>query len=117
MRILTVLAVAVAAALVPAVIEPAAAGTPLQFTVNTATDENDGDCEDGDCSLRDAIFAANDSLTGATIVFNLPDPSTINLTLGTLPSVDVAMTIDGTGENVTVDGLDLHRLLEASSPF
>lgn len=67
------------------------------FTVNTADDHDDGNCNVADCSLREAINAANADSVLDTISFNISGGGvrTINLTSG-LPSITKPVLIDGT---------------------
>jgi len=71
--------------------------------VNTAIDENDGNCADGDCSLRDAIAVAN---PGDTI--NFADDYTI--TLDNTLVISTSLTIAGGEHAVTVSGDDSVRV-------
>lgn len=73
------------------------------FTVISVADSTDavlGDtiCADsnGQCTLRAAIEEANATSAGDAIIFNLPQPSVINLTLGEL-SVTANLEIVGPG--------------------
>jgi CSLREA domain-containing protein len=87
------------------------------FVVNSLEDSNDGACDiapGGNCTLREAINAAN-SLTGAnTISFNLDGE--IGL-LSSLPVISDAsgLTIDGTGQDVSIGGGHAVRLLETTA--
>jgi CSLREA domain-containing protein len=82
------------------------------FTVNQLTDTGDGVC-DGTCTLRDAILAANASGGADTITFGLN--GTIALT-GMLPVISEALTIDGSGHTIAVDGANAFRVLTATAP-
>ncbi|CAG0988016.1 hypothetical protein PLCT2_02302 [Planctomycetaceae bacterium] len=73
------------------------ASPSAHWVVNTAIDENDGNCSDGDCSLRDAIAVA---VNGDTITF--ADDYTIYLS-STL-NINKSLTVDGGGYTVTVSG-------------
>jgi subtilisin-like proprotein convertase family protein len=64
--------------------------------VDTLVDESDGDFSALDFSLREAI---EQSAPGDTIEFAVS--GTISLTLGTLPAINHALTIDGDG-NITL---------------
>jgi CSLREA domain-containing protein len=88
------------------------------LVVNTLADELSSD---GDCSLREAITAANTNLAvdacgagaaGAdTITFNLSG----TILLGsTLPAIDDDLTIDGSGQSVTVSGNNAVRVMIVS---
>src|SRR5262245_60620200 len=65
------------------------------FTVNTADDHDDGNCNVADCTLREAINAANANPDSDIINFNIPGSGlhTINATEGFFISRPV--TIDG----------------------
>ncbi|MEM7029500.1 MAG: FG-GAP-like repeat-containing protein [Chloroflexota bacterium] len=65
--------------------------------VDTALDENDGDCGDGDCSLRDAIQTAT---AGQTITFDSDYAIYLNSTL----NITQSLTIDGSGHEIIVSG-------------
>ena len=69
------------------------------FTVNTATDEDDGTCDAAHCSLREAITAANLDAVGGIIHFSIPGagPHTIQ-PLAALPALEGDVIIDGTSE-------------------
>jgi CSLREA domain-containing protein len=96
---------------------PLAAGAAT-ISVTTATDV---DLADADCSLREAIVAADGDVAyngcpagdGADrIVFSLSLPATIALS-SDLPAIHSTLTIQGPGAGeLTIDGGDLHRLLD-----
>lgn len=69
------------------------------FTVNTTDDVDDGTCDGVHCSLREAITAANNTLDGAVIGFNIPGPvpHTIQPT-SPLPAIENDIVLDGTTE-------------------
>ncbi len=74
---------------------------PTVFTVNSAADPGDGTC-DATCTLRDAIIAANASVTGSELIafssaFNAPQ--TIDLQTA-LPDISKSVTINGPGANL-----------------
>jgi CSLREA domain-containing protein len=87
------------------------------FIVNTSVDTDDGSCDllgqgigNKDCTLREAIDAAN-ALAGAnTITFSVSGTITL---VSTLPDITDAagLTIDGTGQTVTISGDDLYQVL------
>ena len=91
------------------------------ITVNTLSDSSSSD--DGLCSLREAINNANsvsdttagDCVAGTgtdTIVFSLSG----QITLGsTLASIAHTVTIDGSGQSITVDGAGTYRVLTVGS--
>ena len=83
------------------------------YTVTNLTDLDDGVC-DSDCSLREAIYAANNSAGADTIIFSLN--GTINLE-STLPYIEdpAGLTIDGTGQTVTVKGNGTNQVFYISS--
>lgn len=66
------------------------------FTVNSANDVDDGNCNGAHCSLREAINAANASGGTDTITFNITgSPPYIITTSGNLPVVASGVVIDG----------------------
>ena len=76
------------------------------FTVSNTADSGPG-------SLRQAILDANGGAD--TIVFGLPDNSTIVLA-DDLPQIDGDLTIDGSGvEGLTISGAGLYRVFWANS--
>ena len=72
------------------------------FNVTNLSDLDDGVC-DSDCSLREAIYAANDSTGEDSIIFNVS--GVVNLE-DTLPYIlDTAgLTIDGSNQSLTING-------------
>jgi CSLREA domain-containing protein len=74
------------------------------IVVNDAGDTT-GTCSTtgtGTCTLRDAITYANNTAGADTITFSI---SNATIALGsTLPTVSEDLTIDGTGQNITIDG-------------
>src|SRR5262249_41127520 len=68
-------------------------------------------------SLREAIAFANaDSVGGDTIIFSPLVKGVIDLSLGALPTLTTAMTIDGPGANVlTIDGQGQSRILSVGA--
>lgn len=72
------------------------------YTVTNLTDLDDGVC-DSDCSLREAIYAANDSIGADIIIFGVN--GTINLE-NTLPYIQDSegLTIDGSNQSITING-------------
>ncbi len=78
------------------------------FTVNSLLDNT---TTDGNCTLREAILAADGTPANADCGADSGGPYTINfsvsgtITLGAaLPNITRDQTIDGTGQNVTMDG-------------
>lgn len=96
------------ASLVAALPRPTAGAS---LVVTTLTDTNDGSCTVSHCSLREAINAAN--ATGAADTISFLPSGTINLgsTLPTILSAGGALTIDGSGRDVTISGGGLNRVL------
>src|SRR5215510_1913306 len=73
------------------------------FTVNTADDHDDGNCNVADCTLREAINAANANGGGLDLIsFSISGAGvhTINLN-GGLPPITGRVTIDGTTQGVS----------------
>lgn len=97
--------------LASAVFAPMAHASP-GFLVTKTADTNDGTC-DADCSLREAITATNaNAPTADLILFNVSG----TITLGSaLPAINDDLTIDGTGQNVTVDGANAYQVLAVNS--
>ena len=107
---------AVVAAVSVLLVQSSLRATTNTITVNTVTDDSGSD--DGLCSVRKAINNANsksdttggDCVAGIgtdTIVFNLSG----TITLGsTLPTVANTLTIDGTGQAITIDGANLYQV-------
>jgi CSLREA domain-containing protein len=81
------------------------------FTVNDLNDGGDGIC-DGSCTLREAIFNANASADADTIVFVVS--GTITLT-SPLPVISEELTIDGSGQKVTISGGSIERIVTVNS--
>ena len=77
-------------------IEPTAHAA--NFTVNTADDHNDGECDVADCSLREAINAVNAGAGGDTISFSIPGAGVRTINVSALGgfSLTKTVTIDGT---------------------
>ncbi len=73
-----------------------AAASPLGPVVDTASDENDGECV-SDCSLRDALYTAQ---AGQTVTFT--DDYTIYLSSALHITKEV--TVDGSGRSITISG-------------
>src|SRR6202046_2439591 len=80
------------------------------FTVNTTADTGTG-------SLRDAINSANTSPTVATTInFNVSGTITLGSTLPTIVNTSPGrLTIDGSGQTITVDGARLYQVFIVSS--
>ena len=79
---------------------PTALLAPLQLTVNTTGDGDDGTCNAAHCSLREAINAANASPNDTTpdqISFGITPAGPHSINPGTaLPALTEAVIIDGT---------------------
>ena len=93
-------------------------GVFATFTVNSISDEDDGDRNNGTTTLREAIKLANNTPGSDTITFagvfadNTPD--TITLTSGQLRVTD-NLTIQGTGASqLTISGNNASRVFEIS---
>jgi len=94
---------------------PVSPARAMSITVDTTTDEHDGNCWDGDCSLRDAIIAANNSpgpdtiaLGSGTYVLSITGPGDDIGWTGDLDIAD-ALTITGLGPDQTIidaNGID-----------
>jgi CSLREA domain-containing protein len=87
------------------------------YTVTTTADSSDGACTSSLCSLRDAITAANADTAADTINFNIPSGATgcvgtaCTITLNsTLPSALGSLTLDGTGQSITISGNNLFQV-------
>src|SRR5262245_9602119 len=81
---------------------PTAYAVPA-FVVTTTADTDDGTC-DTNCTLREAINATNANTGNDTISFSVSG----TITLGSaLPALDDNLTIDGTGQTITVSGNNL----------
>jgi CSLREA domain-containing protein len=109
------LAVLACALTPPSAVSAEVSGTTI--TVNTTADSTGGP----GCTLRDAITAANtDAVTGGCVAGHGTDSigfsvsGQINLG-GTLPAVVGQLTIDGSGQSLTVDGQGAVRVLEISA--
>lgn len=75
---------------------------------------------DGKCTLREAIDNVNadtDTSGGdCTVANGIAFSVSGQITLGsTLPAVTTAMSIDGSGQNITVDGANLYQVMSVSS--
>lgn len=93
----------------PAPISPVAHAAG--YVVTKTADTNDGTC-DSDCSLREAITVTNVPTGADTITFSVSG----SITLGSpLPAIDDDLTIDGTGQNITVDGAGTYRVFSINS--
>ena len=89
------------------------------FVVNTLADTDDGFCSvlgqgpvNKDCTLREAINAANAHSGADTITFNLSGMITLG---STLPSISDNVTIDGSGQSITVSGNNSVRVMVVNS--
>ena len=104
---------------------PAAqASGPVTFTVDSLADtDHSGACNLGACTLRDALNAANThSPFAATITFSIPITDagcvglacTITLT-SLLPAISGTLSIDGSGQPITVSGANAYTVLRVNS--
>jgi CSLREA domain-containing protein len=105
--LLFLLIAATAAVSLKFVLTPAyAAG--LTYTVNSTADTDDGVCDATNCTLREAINAANAHAGADTINFSVSG----TITLGSAsPTISDALTIDGAGQTITLDGAHQHTVL------
>ncbi len=111
-------ALALVGALIPAVdtrLAAPPAALAAGFVVTSAADPGDGLCDDT-CTLRDAILNANALLGHDTITFSATVTTPIVLA-SALPLISQALTIDGTGQAIIVDGASLYRPLLATAPL
>ncbi len=84
------------------------------FQVNSTADTDDGVCDfapASTCTLREAMNAANARNGADTITFAVN--GTISLS-STLPFITEALTIDGTGHAITLDGNNAVRVMVVS---
>src|SRR5579859_6205213 len=89
--------------------QPAHAATT--WTVTTNGDSNGGACTPANCdTLRDAMINA---ASGDTVVFGISG-TTITLS-APLPNVTTTLTIDGTGQNVTISGNNRVEVLNVAN--
>jgi CSLREA domain-containing protein len=95
------------------VLPPAASAA--NFEVNLTVDGGDGTCDDT-CTLRDAIGEANANAGADLITFSGAVTDTIVLG-SALPTISEDLTIDGSGQTVTVDGASLFRVFSATVPL
>jgi CSLREA domain-containing protein len=114
------LLVALLVVLVPVcvmLLKPAPKAAPVTNTITVNTTDDPG--TSAECSLRAAINNANDETfdsnstcaagTGTdTIIFSVSG----TITLGsTLPAIENTLTLDGSGQTITVDGAGLCQVL------
>lgn len=95
---------------------------PVSYIVNTL---NDNTTVDALCSLREAILAANDAPANAdcgiggagddTILFSVSGTITLGSTLPNIVSGQGALTINGSGQNITISGNDSVRVLAVNN--
>jgi predicted outer membrane repeat protein len=110
------ISILLAAALVPAApFGPAPSALAASLLVNSSADPGDGTC-DGSCTLRDAILGAALSAGPDTITFSAGVTSTIVLG-SALPTIAEALTIDGSGQSIKVDGNNAFRVFRSSAPL
>lgn len=110
--------VALLATLIPAVemrLAPPRAAFAANFLVNLAADPGDGTCDDT-CTLRDAIDDAGALAGHDTITFSPAVTAPIVLA-SALPPIAEALTIDGSGQAIIVDGASSFRVFRASAPL
>ncbi len=94
---------------------PQSSAYAASFVVESLADTGGtpASCGVGDsCTLRQAINLANASAGMDTITFSLN--GTITLT-STLPTISTTMTLDGSGQAVTVSGANSYRVLNVAS--
>src|SRR4029079_15979232 len=96
-----------------------AASPALTFNVNHSTDTDDGSCDtlgsgsgNQDCTLREAITAANANSGADTITFSISGTILLGSTLTTIAD---DMTLDGSGQSVTVSGNNSVQMLMVDS--
>lgn len=95
-RTFTLSALLLAAFLFSIPLAPPTAVHAATLTVDTLTDETDGECVN-DCSLRDAMALAESNAGPDAIEFNVAGTITVDAALGCLPSLDNGeTTIDAT---------------------
>jgi CSLREA domain-containing protein len=87
------------------------------YVVNSTNDVNDGTCDATHCSLREAINAANATSADDTITFSVSGTITLSSTLPAIVSTSTAgkLTIDGTGQSITISGNNSVRVFEVNS--
>jgi len=96
--------------------EPAQPGP--SFIVTRSADTDGGVCVPTHCTLREALNAANAHSGAATITFSIPITNagcvglacTIALT-SLLPAITGTLTIDGSGQPITVSGANSYTVL------
>src|SRR4051812_18170113 len=82
------------------------------FTVNSASDTDNGACDASDCTLREAIETANATLGADTIDFSIGVGGSYTIMpFSALPIIDDSVTIDATTQRgyvgapqITIDG-------------
>ncbi|WP_322513269.1 choice-of-anchor Q domain-containing protein [Chloroflexus sp.] len=94
---------------------------PVSYTVNTLNDDTAGDSF---CSLREAILAANDAPANAdcgiggagddTILFSVSGTITLGSTLPSIVSGQGKLTINGSGNNITISGNGVVRVMQVN---
>lgn len=100
------LVIVLAVAIVLAVTPPAA--NAASFIVNDTADPGDGICDVTSCTLREAMTAAITAGGTNDITFSVSGTITLVSDLPTITSGNT-LTIDGTGQSVTIDGAYAHR--------
>ena len=92
------------------------------FIVTRSADTDGGVCAPAQCTLREALNAANAHSGAATIMFSIPitdagcigPACTIALT-SLLPAITGKLTIDGSGQPITVSGANSYTVLTVNS--
>ncbi|GIW43121.1 MAG: hypothetical protein KatS3mg077_0403 [Candidatus Binatia bacterium] len=103
------------AAPLPWPVRPALAAN---FVVNSTNDTDDGTCDATHCSLREAINAANATTSADdTITFSVSGTIVLGSTLPIIASASTAgkLTIDGTGQTITISGNNSVRVMRVDS--
>ncbi|MFL6036908.1 MAG: NosD domain-containing protein [Gaiellaceae bacterium] len=99
-------------ALLVVVLSAAPGALAASFTVNSASDTDNGTCDASDCTLREAIEAANGNLGADTIDFGIGVGGSYTIMpFSALPIIDDSVTIDATTQRgyvgapqITIDG-------------
>jgi CSLREA domain-containing protein len=87
-------------------VKPASAAT---LTVNSLADTYDGFCNSTNCTLREAITIANNTAADDTIQFSLSGTITLASSLPGIVSAGGALTIDGVGQSIEINGAGNYR--------
>ncbi len=89
---------------------------PVNYVVDLAFDEDDGNYSTGDLSLREAINLANLNLVANVITFNpvvFSAPTTLVLSLGEM-KIQAPMTVLGPSARLTLDAQDKSRFFDVN---